>query len=215
MAHMLEHLLIRETKTRRDIRAEQREHGTASNATTSFDYTSYYETLTANEENLQWAIGLEADRMINARVEKSILDRERPVTRNELEMAESMPVPALFARTHHAAYRSHSYGGTPLGTRSDIENMPIERLATFYQKYYQPDNAVLTIAGAFHPAKSLEWVAAAFGGRSVNLNPRTPSNRFRMGRGSWNCAAWPVCPRCSLHTTRRPHRIRIRPPLTF
>src|SRR5690349_17225916 len=54
MAHMLEHVLTRETKTGRDIKAEQSKHGAVWNATTESDCTSYYETLTANEENLQW-----------------------------------------------------------------------------------------------------------------------------------------------------------------
>ena len=53
---------------------------------------------------------------------------------------------------------------SPIGNRSDIENVPIERLAAFYRKYYQPDDALLTIAGKFDDGKTLAQVAALFGG---------------------------------------------------
>ena len=61
------------------------------------------------------------------------------------------------------AYQWHNYGNTTIGARSDIENVPIDRLQAFYHKYYQPDNAVLTVAGKFDEAKTLELIKKYFG----------------------------------------------------
>ncbi|MBI4908334.1 MAG: insulinase family protein [Acidobacteria bacterium] len=163
MAHLLEHLLFLQTTKRTSIIKELKDHGAAWNGTTGFDRTNYFETLTANEENLKWAIGLEADRMVNAKMEKGILDPEMTVVRNEWEGGENYQENVLYQRTMRAAYSWHRYGTWVVGARSDIENVPIERLRAFYRKYYQPDNAVLTIAGAFDGEKTLGWVAAAFG----------------------------------------------------
>ena len=61
------------------------------------------------------------------------------------------------------AYLWHNYGHPVIGARSDIENVPIAKLQAFYHKYYQPDNAVLVIAGRFAPQRALELVAKYFG----------------------------------------------------
>ncbi len=61
------------------------------------------------------------------------------------------------------AYLWHNYGKSTIGARADIENVPIERLQAFYRKYYQPDNAVLVVAGKFDEAKALALVDDDFG----------------------------------------------------
>src|SRR6187455_2162780 len=66
MAHLLEHLVFKGTPKHPNIPAELTEHGARANGTTWFDRTNYYETVTATEENLRWALELEADRMINS-----------------------------------------------------------------------------------------------------------------------------------------------------
>jgi zinc protease len=163
MAHLLEHLMFLQTKTRTNIKKELTGHGAVMNGETSFDRTNYFETLTASDENLRWALGLEADRMVNTRMEKAILDKEMTVVRNEFEMGENSPPRILFQRALETAYTWHNYGHLPIGSRSDIENVPIDRLAAFYRKYYQPDDAVLTVAGKFDEAKTLAWIAQLFG----------------------------------------------------
>src|SRR3954447_22581016 len=164
MAHLLEHLLFLQTKTRPNIKQELTDHGADMNGTTAWDRTNYFETVNATDENLRWALGLEADRMVNTRMEKPILDKEMTVVRNEFEMGENSPINVMFQRVLETAYLWHNYGHLPIGNRSDIEKVPIERLAAFYQKYYQPDNAVLTVAGRFDEAKALQWIAATAGG---------------------------------------------------
>jgi zinc protease len=163
MAHLLEHMLFLKTKTRQDIKQELKDHGADMNGSTAWDRTNYFETLNATDENLKFALELEADRMVNSRIEKPLLDTEMTVVRNEFEMGENNPDRILFQRALETAYTWHNYGKLPIGNRSDIENVPIRKLASFYQKYYQPDNALLTIAGKFDDAKTLAQVAALFG----------------------------------------------------
>src|SRR5213083_511257 len=64
MAHLLEHLLFLQTKTRPNIKQELTDHGADMNGTTSWDRTNYFETVNASDENLRWALELEADRMV-------------------------------------------------------------------------------------------------------------------------------------------------------
>ncbi len=163
MAHLLEHLMFRETKTRSDIKKELTDHGAVMNGSTSYDRTNYFETLNATDENLHWAIQMEADRMVNARIDKKNLDAEMTVVRNEFERGENSPDRVLFERVISTAYLWHNYGKSTIGDRSDIEHVPVENLAAFYRKYYQPDDAVLVIAGKFDESQTLAWVAEAFG----------------------------------------------------
>ena len=163
MAHLLEHMLFLQTKTRKDVKQELKDHGAEMNGSTSWDRTNYFETLNATDENLKFALELEADRMINSKIEKPLLDTEMTVVRNEFEMGENSPDRILMQRALETAYTWHNYGKLTIGNRSDIENVPINRLASFYQKYYQPDNAMLTIAGKFDEAKTLAMVANLFG----------------------------------------------------
>ena len=85
------------------------------------------------------------------------------VVRNEYEAGENSPFTVLFERTLSTAYLWHNYGKSTIGARSDIENVPIERLQAFYHKYYQPDNAVLVVAGKVDEAKVLKQIATDFG----------------------------------------------------
>ena len=163
MAHLLEHLLFKSTAKRASISQELSDRGATYNATTSADRTHFYETLNATDENLRWAIEMEADRMLNSTVAKKDLDSEMTVVRNEMEQGENNPMGALASRTAAASYQWHSYSKSVIGVRSDIENVPIERLQAFYHKYYQPDNAVLVIAGKFDETKTLALTAGAFG----------------------------------------------------
>ena len=163
MAHLLEHMLFLQTKTRKDVKQELKNHGAEMNGSTDWDRTNYFETLNSSDENLKFALELEADRMVNSRIEKPLLDTEMTVVRNEFEMGENSPDRMLTQRALETAYTWHNYGKLPIGNRSDIENVPIQKLASFYQKYYQPDNALLTIAGKFDDAKTLAQVATLFG----------------------------------------------------
>ena len=163
MAHLLEHMLFKGTAKRDGIMTELSNHGAQFNGTTSYDRTNYFETMTATDENLQWALDMEADRMVNSRVSRKDLDSEMTVVRNEFERGENNSNHVLEERVLSTMYLWHNYGHSPIGSRSDIERVPIERLQAFYHKYYQPDNAVLIVAGKFDPAKTLDLIDKTFG----------------------------------------------------
>ncbi len=163
MAHLLEHMLFKGTPRHPDIKNEFQRHGARFNGSTSFDRTNYYETFAANEKNLDWALDLEADRMVNSNVAKKDLDSEMTVVRNEFEAGENSPYGVLRQRMAATAYLWHNYGRAIIGARSDIENVPIERLQAFYRNYYQPDNAVLLVSGRFDEAVALRSVERHFG----------------------------------------------------
>jgi zinc protease len=163
MAHLLEHMNFILSTNGRNIKKELTDHGAQWNGTTDVDRTNYFETVTASDDNLKWALGLEAERMVNMRIEKQLLDTEMTVVRNEFERGENNPQSILEERVIATAYLWHNYGKSTIGSRADIERVPIDKLAAFYKKYYQPDNAVLVIAGQFDASKALAFVAQTCG----------------------------------------------------
>jgi zinc protease len=163
MAHLLEHMLFKGTPTHPNVKAVLQDRGAFYNASTWYDRTVYFETLSATEENLECALKLEADRMVNSTLCQEDLDREMTVVRNEFEMNENDPIAVLHNQMFSAAYQWHNYGKTTIGNRSDIERVSIENLKIFYEHYYQPDNAVLIIAGNFHFTKTQTWIMRYFG----------------------------------------------------
>ncbi len=163
MAHLLEHMAFKGTPAHKVIPQELKAHGAIYNASTWFDRTNYFEILPANEENLKFALELEADRMIHSFIARKDLDSEMTVVRNEFEAGENDPANILEERVLSTAYLWHNYGHSTIGSREDIERVPIDRLQAFYRNYYQPDNAVLLIAGKFDEARALAQVSSAFG----------------------------------------------------
>src|SRR5579885_520938 len=159
MAHLLEHMNFIKSTHDRSIKKELEDHGARWNGTTDYDRTNYFETVNASDENLRWALGLEAERMVNMRMEKPLLDTEMTVVRNEFERGENNVQGVLEERVLSTAYLWHNYGKSTIGSRADIERVPIDRLAAFYRKYYQPDNAFITIGGQIDSAKTLQMIA--------------------------------------------------------
>ena len=163
MAHLLEHMLFKGTPTHPFIPKELQEHGATFNGSTTSDRVNYYETLADIGTNLEFAIALEADRMVNSTIKKEDLDSEMTVVRNEFERGENSPQGVLMERIQEVAYDWHNYGKPTIGNRTDIERVPVENLRAFYRKYYQPDNIVLVVAGKFEESKGLELVQKYFG----------------------------------------------------
>ncbi|QUN26011.1 insulinase family protein [Cupriavidus sp. KK10] len=165
MAHLLEHLLFKGTPALPDktIPTEFARRGMSVNGTTAQDRTNFFGTFSANDDNLDWALRMEADRMVNSVISRADLDSEMTVVRNEMEMGENSPGRMLMQQTMAAAYRWHNYGKAPIGARSDVEQVSIDNLRAFYRRYYQPDNAVLVVAGKFDPAATLARIERYFG----------------------------------------------------
>jgi zinc protease len=163
MAHLLEHMVFKGTPRHPKIPKALQEHGAQFNGSTSNDRVNYFETLTATEENLEFALDLEADRMVNSYIKQEDLDSEMTVVRNEFERGENSPGSVLSERISSVAYDWHNYGKSTIGNRTDIERVPVENLRAFYRKYYQPDNVVLIVAGKFDESKTLGLVQKYFG----------------------------------------------------
>lgn len=164
MAHLLEHLLFKGTKTSGNLMDQLSKRGMQFNGTTFYDRTNYYETFPASEDNLQWALSMEADRMINSKIARSDLDTEFSVVRNEMEIGENNPFRVLWKQLAAVTFDWHNYGNNTIGARADVEGVKIENLQGFYRKFYQPDNAVLMVAGKFDTAKTLALIEKIFGG---------------------------------------------------
>lgn len=203
MAHLIEHMNFIRSTNDREIKKELTDHGAQWNGSTDYDRTNYFETVTASDNNLRWALGLEAERMVNMRMEKALLDTEMTVVRNEFERGENSAQNILEERVVATAYLWHSYGKSVIGSRADIERVPIDRLAAFYRKYYQPDNAVLVIAGQFDASQALAMVADTVGtiprpartlDATYTVEPAQDGERFvelrRVGSTPVVMAAW-------------------------
>jgi zinc protease len=205
MAHLLEHLVFKGSPRHRDIPAELSAHGARPNGSTTWDRTNYFETFAATAENLRWALDLEADRMVNSFIAQKDLDSEMTVVRNEFEGGENNPTAVMFKRLLSVAYDWHNYGNTPIGARSDIEGVPIERLQAFYRTYYQPDNALLLVAGKIDEAATLAMANELFGAiprptrvlpEMHTIEPVQDGERQvtlrRVGDGQWAAIAYHI-----------------------
>ncbi len=196
MAHLLEHMDFIETTSGRKIKEELVARGASWNGTTSDDRTNYYETFTATDDNLKWALGLETDRMVNVKFTKEILDTEMTVVRNEFERGENSPASVLSERVASTAYLWHNYGKSTIGSKDDLEKVPVNRLEAFYKKFYQPDDAVLVITGGIDETRTLQMVADSMGklpkparvlDQTYTVEPAQDGERFvalrRVGQG--------------------------------
>lgn len=117
------------------------------NAMTYVDWTTYFETLPA--ENAEIAFDLEADRMINSTFEESETELERTVIISEREGNENEPLFRLGEAIRSAAFDAHPYAREVIGEMSDLQSISRADLFTHYQQYYSPNNAVIAVAGDF------------------------------------------------------------------
>lgn len=163
MAHLLEHLLFKGSPKHPKVWAEFTRRGLAANGSTWFDRTNYTASFSANDDNLRWYLGWQADSMTHSYIARRDLDTEMTVVRNEMEMGENSPDRILFSKTLATMYQWHNYGKDTIGARADVENVDIPRLQEFYRKYYQPDNATLIVSGKFPRDKILSWIAQTYG----------------------------------------------------
>ena len=138
MAHLLEHLLFKGTPTTPQRRAEFTQRGLRANGTTWFDRTNYFATFAANDDNLRWYLGWQADAMVNSFIARADLDTEMTVVRNEMERGENDPNRVLLQRRWPTMYQWHNYGKATIGARADVENVDIPRLQAFYRATTSP-----------------------------------------------------------------------------
>ncbi|HEY4514807.1 MAG TPA: pitrilysin family protein [Candidatus Paceibacterota bacterium] len=164
--HLLEHLMFKGSKkfnkkTGKTIDTLVFGMGGMANATTSFDRTNYFELIP--KERLCELMELEADRMRNALITEVDRASEMTVVRNEFEMGENDPASALEKEVWASAFREHPYHHPTIGWKSDVENMSIARLQAFYNEFYYPNNAYLTLVGDVEVKEGLDQVNKYFG----------------------------------------------------
>lgn len=163
MAHLLEHLMFKGTPSYPDPKKEMSDRGLQWNGSTSDDRTNYFASMAENPQNLDFYLHWLSEALTQSFIAKKALDSEMTVVRNEMEQGENNPGNILFQDVRAAAFQWHNYGHSAIGARSDVEHVDISRLQAFYRKYYQPDNAVLIVAGKFDEAKTLAVIAQTFG----------------------------------------------------
>jgi zinc protease len=164
--HLLEHLMFKGSKNHTRAMGNNVDQllertGALYNATTWLDRTNYYANM--GSEHLGTVMNMEADRMRNLLLREDDRKPEMTVVRNEFERGENNPVQALYKEIYQTAFVAHPYHHSTIGHRSDIEKVSIEKLRAFYDTFYWPNNATITIIGDFEPAKALEMVKKSFG----------------------------------------------------
>ena len=164
--HLLEHLMFKGTERfdrSKGMGFDQvlERVGAETNATTWLDRTNYFATVPANA--LPLLVEVEADRMRNLALREEDRRPEMVVVRNEFERGENEPRNALDKELWSTAFFAHPYHHDTIGWRSDIEKVPIAKLREFYDTFYWPDNATVTVIGEFDPAAALTEIAKHYG----------------------------------------------------
>ena len=164
--HMLEHLMFKGTERYHKRKGTSifetlQAVGAKVNASTWLDRTNYYEMLPT--EHLPLALDIEADRMRGALLDPEDVEDERTVILNERDRNQNDPVSRLFDEVWGAAFVAHPYHHPTIGWKSDIERITPDGLRKYYDTFYWPDNATLSIVGQFARTEVLTEVADHFG----------------------------------------------------
>lgn len=182
--HLLEHLMFKGTERFNRERGTSVFHvlqavGAQVNATTWYDRTNYYAVLPS--EHLGLAAEIEADRMRGARVRDEDLESERTVVLNELDRGENEPLRRLLHAAYAVAYVAHPYGHPVIGWRSDVETVTAAGLRSFYDAYYWPRNATVSVVGRVERQAVLDLLERNFGaipaGPANGIAPRESVTR--------------------------------------
>ena len=185
MAHLLEHMLFKGSPKHPEVFSELQDHGAQFNGTTAWDRTNYFETFDASDANLEWAIDLEADRMVNSFVAQ-VRPRQRDDGRAQRvrvrrEQPDARAVPTRAERRLRMARLRQLADRQPQRHRERADRAAAALLSS---NQYQPDNAVLVVAGRFEEARALELIAKSFGAipKPQRVLDRQLHRRARAGR---------------------------------
>jgi zinc protease len=164
--HILEHMMFKGSEGFNDPKGNSvkqfLEHvGGQFNASTSFDRTNYFATI--GRDSLEGYIAIEADRMRHLWLHEADRESEMTVVRNEYERGKNDPDNVLMEEVTEAAYVALPYHHPTIGWKSDIEHVPIARLREFYDTFYWPNNATVTVIGDLEPAATLSLIRKYYG----------------------------------------------------
>jgi hypothetical protein len=216
MAHLLEHMLFKGTPRYPRVKEDFSRQGVRFNGSTSFDRTNYFETLSATTKNLDWAIDVEADRMINAFVRREDLDSEMTVVRNEFESGENNPGSILRQRMMQLAFPWHNYGNPIIGERARTSRtFPSTACVLSIARITSPTTRCFRLAANSTSRRPSRWspgISAASLSRNASFPTSTRPSRRRMASAAWFYAEratprWSVpstaCPRAGTRITRQ------------
>lgn len=163
-AHLLEHLMFEGSENVSDFDAVLQNAGGENNAYTTSDITNYYDILPA--QNIETALWIESDRMVNLKLTEESLTVQRNVVAEEFKQRYlNRPYGDVSALYRSVAYKKHPYRIPVIGKRiSHIYNAKLEDIKSYYNKYYAPNNAILSIVGNITFEESVKLVEKWFGG---------------------------------------------------
>ncbi len=175
VAHFLEHLLFKGTDTLApgEFSKTVAEHGGTDNAFTSYDYTAYFQNIAADRLGLM--MQMEADRMVNIRLDEEDILTEREVIIEERNQRTENDPGALFREQRNAAlYLNHPYGTPIIGWRHEMVTLDLDDALAYYKRFYAPNNAVLVVAGDVTPDEVERLAKEHYGPLKANpdLKPR-------------------------------------------
>ena len=152
IAHMLEHLNFKSTKNLKSGEFDTivKGFGGVNNASTGFDYTQYF--IKSSSDNLGKSVELFAELMQHLNLKDEEFQPERDVVLEERKWrTDNSPMGYLYFRLFNNVYLYHPYHWTPIGFTNDIKNWSIEDIRSFHKRFYQPQNAILIVAGDVNP----------------------------------------------------------------
>lgn len=163
MAHLFEHFMFTGSKNIADFDAQLQSVGAINNAYTTQDITHYYITLPA--VNIEHALWLESDRMMELAFQQEKLDIQKHVVIEEFkENFLNRPYGDMWLLYNQFYFQKHPYQWLPIGKEiSHIEKVNMEDMKNFFYRFYRPNNAVLTISGNVHFEEIVPLVEKWFG----------------------------------------------------
>ena len=173
-AHFLEHLMFKGTETLDpgEFSARVARHGGSDNAFTSYDQTAYFQRIAA--DRLDMVMEMEADRMVNLRLDPQAVATERDVIIEERnQRVENKPGALFRERLNAALYLNHPYGTPIIGWRQEVAALDRADALDFYRRYYAPNNAILVVAGDVTPEKVRQLAEKHYG--AIPANPDLPA----------------------------------------
>lgn len=161
VSHVLEHMMFKGTKKRGPEEYSEiiQRHGGIDNAFTSNDMTAYYSILPSSQ--IELAFDLEGDRFTRP-VFREFLP-ERDVVKEERRLGENDPQDRLYEELQATAFKAHPYGSPVIGWMSDLDNLTVEDLETYFQSYYSPSNLTLVVVGDVEEKEALRLAKKYFG----------------------------------------------------
>jgi zinc protease len=162
-AHLFEHMMFQGSEN-----VGKTEHfqyimkaGGTMNGTTSSERTNYYETLPASQ--LPLALWLESDRMRTLAVTQANLDNQREAVKEEKRLRyDNQPYGQVFDLLNQMVYKNFANSHSTIGSMEDLDDATVEDVQEFFRTYYAPNNAVMSISGAFEPEEAKRLVEQYF-----------------------------------------------------